>query len=405
MLSYRKHLPTKNSSKNIIFVIVAVIVIYLFDNYSTKLQIGHSIANYIIVPIFWIGISIYICFLPCKKSSSKLRNKNFIYILSFIFGLTFIFINLLAAFLDGLGKSPYNHTIQGILTNFITVGSCLVGKELIRSYLINSYVRKENYLIFVIVAFFMTIISFSINKYIALNNIESAVMFVAEYLLPEFSHNLFASYLVYLGGPISSIIYLSITQLFHWMSPVLPNLKWINSALIGIMCPVFFLMSLQSLYANHTKEKKKIRKDDEDLVSWIVTSVISILIIWFTVGVFPIYPSVIITGSMEPHIKPGDVILVKKITGMEDIENLSINDVIQFQRDGILISHRVIEIKTDEKIGYLYKTKGDNNSGPDVDLVNPQDIKGTVIYTIPKIGWMTLLMKSDKEIPIEEIVF
>jgi signal peptidase len=319
--------------------------------------------------------------------------------------MAFIFTNIFAGFIDGFGKSPYNHTLFGILTNLIVVGSCLTGRELIRSYMINSNVKKENYLIFIMVAFFMTITSFSINKYISLNNLESAVMFLSQYFAPEFSNNLFASYLVFLGGPTASIIYLGITQFFHWMSPVLPNLKWINSALIGILCPIFFLMSLQSSYTNRTKRIKKSQKDDEDMVSWIITSIISIMIIWFTVGVFPIYPSVIITGSMEPQIKPGDVILVEKIADMEDIENLSINDIIQFKKDGILISHRIIDKKVNEDEGILFKTKGDNNSGADVDLVKPQDVKGTIKYVIPKIGLLTLLIKSDKEIPIEEIVF
>ena len=38
----------------------------------------------------------------------------------------------------------------------------------------------------------------------------------------------------------------------------------------------------------------------------------SVAIIWFAVGLFPLYPSVILTGSMEPDIMPGDVVLVAK---------------------------------------------------------------------------------------------
>ena len=49
----------------------------------------------------------------------------------------------------------------------------------------------------------------------------------------------------------------------------------------------------------------------------------------------------------------------------------------------------------------VYKRQGDNNPTPDTDLVKPQDIKGTVINKVPKIGWLTLLVKGDKEIPID----
>jgi signal peptidase len=158
-------------------------------------------------------------------------------------------------------------------------------------------------------------------------------------------------------------------------------------------------MIYNSIYSNIALKKKQ--QEDEDLVSWIITSIISIVIIWFSVGVFPVYPSVIATGSMEPEIKPGDVILVEKVKDMDDINALKIDDIIQFQRDGVLISHRVIEIKDSEESGLQFKTKGDNNPTPDTDLVKPQDIKGTVIYKVPKIGWLTLLVKGDKEIPID----
>ena len=69
---------------------------------------------------------------------------------------------------------------------------------------------------------------------------------------------------------------------------------------------------------------------------------------------FPVYPSVIATGSMEPMIKPGDVILVDKATSIEEIYSLREGDVIQFSRDAILISHRIIEIVEEEGVKLLY---------------------------------------------------
>ena len=376
-----------------------LIGIYILDNSSVATYINRVLFTYILKPLLWVGLAVLIWRMPHIKPTAKLRYKKLLYLWAFIFGVAFVLINLCAAFLDGLGKSPYDHSLIGIITNIIYVGSALAGREFARSYLINSLTKKENYLVFILVALFMTIINFSINRYTGLSSIEGAVQFIAEYFLPEFSHNIFSSYLVFLGGPIVSIIYLGIIQGFHWLSPILPNLKWINTALIGILSPIFFLMIYNSIYSNIALKKKQ--QEDEDLVSWIITSIISIVIIWFSVGVFPVYPSVIATGSMEPEIKPGDVILVEKVKDMDDINALKIDDIIQFQRDGVLISHRVIEIKDSEESGLQFKTKGDNNPTPDTDLVKPQDIKGTVIYKVPKIGWLTLLVKGDKEIPID----
>lgn len=401
-----KHLPTKISYKNCLFVFSLLLSVYILENSTITSYIDSSTFNYILKPTIWILISLIVWKMPRIKSKSRLRYKGFINFWAFNFGVIYVIITIFAGVIDSLGKSPYSHSIKGIFTNILFVGSALVGREFIRGYLVNSLTKKEeNYLVFILVSILMTITNFSLKKYLELNSLQSAVMFGAEFFAPEFANNIFATYLVFLGGPLTSIIYFGIIQGFHWISPILPDLKWITAGLIGVLLPVFFLMTLQTIYLTTTKQIKKRDQDEESPVGWIVTSIISIAIIWFAVGVFPIYPSVIATGSMEPMIKPGDVILVKKITDMEGVNNLKVGDVIQFKRDSILISHRIIEVVNDEKEGLGFKTKGDNNSAIDSRIVKPQELKGTIEHVVPKVGWPTLLIKSDKDIDLTEIEF
>lgn len=400
-----RYSPTQRSNKNASFLILLLLFIYALENSSITRYIDSSIFNYIMKPILWIGIIFIVYKIRHIKPTAKLRQRSFLNFWALYFGIFYVIINLAAGLIDGLGKSPYSHSLTGIITNIIFVGSALVAREFIRSYLVNSFTKKENYLIFIFISLLMTLTNFQVSKFTSLENVEGLVQFLAQYFLPKFSENLFASYLVFLGGPFTAIIYLGIIEGFHWLSPILPDLKWITTALIGILCPIFFLMTLQTIYLTHTKQFKKREQEDESPLGWIVTSIISIGIIWFTVGVFPIYPSVIATGSMEPMIKPGDVILVKKITDMDGINALNEGDVIQFKRDSILISHRIIEVVNDEKEGIQFRTKGDNNSGVDSDLVKPQEVKGTIEYTVPRIGWPTLLIKSDRQIDLDDIEF
>lgn len=400
-----KYLPTRTYYKNCFFIIILLTAIYLLDNSSIPSLIGEVTFTYVMKPLLWVITSLIIFKMKRIRSVAKLKYIRFLYSWAFYFGLFYVLMTVFAGLFDGLGKSPYSHNLKGVITNLAYVGSALVGRELIRSYLINSVAKKENYLVFVLIALLMTITYFPVSKYVGLKGLQGVVKFVAEYFAPEFSHNLFATYLVYLGGPWVSIIYFGTILGFHWFSPVLPALSWIITALIGILCPVFFLMIFKSIYLQRTKESNERQQEKEGLFSWVITCLISICIIWFAVGVFPIYPSVIATGSMEPMIKPGDIILVDKITDVEEINNLKINDVIQFKRDGILISHRIIEIKDDDEEGLQFKTKGDNNSVSDPNLVKPQDVKGTIKYIVPKIGWLTLLMKSKDEISLDDVVF
>jgi len=334
------------------------------------------------------------------RTSQKSRESIFWW--SIVFAIVFIVIQVCAGLLFGFGKSPYNHSAVGIFLNILSFGTMVVGRENARSYITGVLTKKEKVTAFIIIALFMTGIEYPVSKFSRLNDIQTIVKFFAQYFLPDLCQNLFATYLAFVGGSIPAIAYMGILEAFHWLYPILPNLKWIISALIGIMAPVFFLFALQNIYLRETRKIKMYENNSESPVGWMITSILSIGIIWFSIGVFPIYPSVIVTGSMEPLIKPGDVILVDKIQKSEDIDQLKTGDIIQFKMDDILVSHRIINIVEDE-YGKRYMTKGDNNNSPDTDLVLPQDIKGRIVQIIPKIGWPTLLIRQRDELPYDRI--
>ena len=66
----------------------------------------------------------------------------------------------------------------------------------------------------------------------------------------------------------------------------------------------------------------------------------------------------ITTNSMEPTINMGDIIIVKKV---KDEENLKNGDIISFNKNGEIITHRIIDIvETNGEKRYI--TKGDNNN-------------------------------------------
>ena len=401
-----KYLPTRKSKGKCGFFIGLLICIYIIENSFISNTIDTQAFNYVLKPLLWFGVASIVWLFPRARAKAKLKQLNSINGWAFVFAFIFIVASfMIGFFVDGLGKSPYSHSVVGMLLNILVIGSALIGRELVRNYLVNSVTKDENYVVFISIALIMTLSTTSFTSIINLKGYEDSIKFIAQYVAPNFSHNLFATYLAFLGGPLPSIIYLGVIQGVHWITPVLPNLQWLTAALVGVMCPVFFLTVMQNIHLKESKQLKAKDKNEESVLSWIITSLLSIGIIWFSVGVFPIYPSVIATGSMEPMIKPGDVILVKKIIDMEGINLLKMGDVMQFKRGSILITHRIIEIVENEETGIQYRTRGDNNSGADVELVKPGDIKGTIVYVVPKIGWPTLLIKSRDDVKLDEVVF
>ncbi|MCL2736121.1 MAG: signal peptidase I [Propionibacteriaceae bacterium] len=98
----------------------------------------------------------------------------------------------------------------------------------------------------------------------------------------------------------------------------------------------------------------------------------------------------VLTGSMEPGIHPGDVVVTKGID-KESAKDLQIGDVIVFlpyPDDPTLVTHRIMATSVSGE-GYSFVTKGDNNNAYDPwNPVRDFQVRGEVLYVIPKIGWV-----------------
>jgi signal peptidase len=402
-MSKDKWIPVKREKKRSFILLFILMTVYYFENAHILSFIDSSITTYVVRPMMWIGLAMLVWKMPKLRPKAKLRHKGFLNLWAFNFGVIYVLIMIAVGAIMGLGKSPYSHSVKGILTNILIFGSPLVAKELTRSYIIGNTKEKYKGAAVFITAILMAFIQMNINMYTKLGALKPAAEFMGSFGLPNFSTSLMSSYLAYLGGPVPALIYKGIIEGFEFFSPVLPDLKWIIKALVGTLVPVFSFMTIVEMHKKESGEKEHRSEEKENPLSWMATVLISIGIVWFSVGVFPIYPSVIATGSMEPMIMPGDVTLVKKVEE-KDIKNLKIGDVIQFQSDNIRISHRIIDIKNEEGIIW-YKTKGDNNSVADGDLVRQEYVKGRIIKVVPKIGWPTLLLKSKDDVPKEKVEF
>ena len=91
---------------------------------------------------------------------------------------------------------------------------------------------------------------------------------------------------------------------------------------------------------------------------------------------------VVLTGSMEPELPVGDLIIVKSIDPMK----IKTDDVITFQstQSNNMITHRVKGISNDNNIEFI--TKGDANKVEDPHPVDSDNVIGKVSGHLPKVG-------------------
>jgi signal peptidase len=132
-----------------------------------------------------------------------------------------------------------------------------------------------------------------------------------------------------------------------------------------------------------------------------VANVFAVLLLIAVVAPFVVYAVpetvgadhsfVVLTASMTPAIAPGDVVIVAD----RDPRTIRTGDVITFTRgtSEVPVTHRVTAIMG-ESGSLAFETQGDANDAPDAALVPAANVVGTVILTIPYIGYVVQFTNS-----------
>lgn len=130
------------------------------------------------------------------------------------------------------------------------------------------------------------------------------------------------------------------------------------------------------------------------VISWILMAVF-VLIILFNVTcfikravygdscptVFGFGAAVVISGSMEPNISLYDLVII------HTQKNYDVNDVVIYRSNTYCVTHRIVDMRTDENGKVWVTTKGDANNAPDSEI-ELEKIVGKVILIIPKVGYV-----------------
>ena len=113
--------------------------------------------------------------------------------------------------------------------------------------------------------------------------------------------------------------------------------------------------------------------------------ILAILLMLVLMGI-GIKPYVVMSGSMEPQIQVGSMLLCNTKYEYDDID---VDDVIMYSNDGTMITHRVIEKSQDGLV-----TKGDANEIADGFIVTAESFRGKVLLSVPKMGYVLTIISG-----------
>ncbi len=102
---------------------------------------------------------------------------------------------------------------------------------------------------------------------------------------------------------------------------------------------------------------------------------------------------VVVSGSMEPELKAGSLVITRPVEPQE----VMVGDIIAFSPQGVTLGengviHRVIGIE--EASPLYFKTKGDANDNPDPFMVPARNLVGRIWFKVHYVGYFIGFLRT-----------
>ena len=102
----------------------------------------------------------------------------------------------------------------------------------------------------------------------------------------------------------------------------------------------------------------------------------------------------VLSPSMRPAVDAGDLVVVRPT----DPADIGVGSVITFQLESgkpAVVTHRVVRQGLDKDQKPVFLTEGDANNSPDAIWVRPEQVRGTVWYSLPHVGYLSPLIPGN----------
>ena len=381
--------------KHILVIPALVLTIYLFTNMLIPYTFRGEMI-FIVDTLLWAAI------IPATLLISKLTQTNFtrtdktIVQIAIILAVFQTFLAVFTAFFMGFGKNTLVWTPSALAIYFPFLLIPFLAAEVSRALLAQTITRRKPTLALLTVSLFYTLLTPTIPTYLGLTTPLAITEFLIRTLIPTLAISLLATYFAYLGGLSANLAYMAIPAFFTWFSPILPNIQWQTSSILTVIAAAIGFILLDTAVKPLPKTQRErisirraaLKKGKNQLPYWTIVALIGVIAVWSSTGLLGFTPTVIASGSMQPTLNVGDMVIVLSTPA----KAIKIGDIIQYQTAQEPTIHRVID-KYEAGGTTWFITQGDANNAPD-NPINERQVMGKVVLTIPKLGWVSIYLKE-----------
>lgn len=128
-----------------------------------------------------------------------------------------------------------------------------------------------------------------------------------------------------------------------------------------------------------------------------LATIVLVVVILVCAGIFVAphfgwHLDIVYGGSMEPAVKVGSLVVIKPVQP----QDIKVDDIITYRsatESGMVTTHRVIEVMR-RGDSLEFRTKGDANEDPDINLVAADELVGKLAFNIPYLGYWAAFVRT-----------
>ena len=382
------------SSEKKLFIIQIVSLIILLLNtilYEFLSELG------IIIFLVVLLITLHIV---CGIAHDNMLTNKLSMKLCLFYSVAFLVLKFSLGLITGFYNNMYSLTFKGILMNTIPMIIIILLEEICR-FTINERSGRKRIILFANVLLF-TLVDFSlISSFAGMTSVESILKLLTTSFNQVLFFNIGLTLISYKHGLKTALIYSFIFNLYKYFVPIVPGFNQYVETIVDMLIPIIIVVLLH-IGIPEIFKKKKNKEDirDNQFITKLIGVFIFILIL-IVVGLnsnlFRYWSCVVGSGSMEPTINIGDIIIVDK-SYSENPQVLDKGDILVFKINDKFYTHRIIEVLyvNGEK---QFITQGDRE-GQAVDnwIVTKNEIVGVTKFRLRYIGlpsiWIRDMMKG-----------
>ncbi len=343
-----------------------ILILYMLSHIFLS---AYNFYTYFLSPLFWLGF-----LLIFYHQDLKLPKKNEISI-ALTISVIFFILYLVSGFILGFNKNLDNHTLIDIFKNLEKVILPIWGIEIVRYELIKS---NKNYLGINILITIIIIISEINFKNLFLSHNIIFLHYLISVIIPIIFQNILFTYLSLNSHYDTAIIIRLFTEVPKYFLPIIPYNNWFIEGAFAIIK----VLIIYYLFKYFIFSRKNIYYSKGSIILYPLTIIASILLVLFMLGLFNYKPIAILSNSMDPTFRRGDIVIYKKT------KSILPGDIIVFKYENQNIIHRLVSINE------YYITKGDANINVDHLKIKKEDIKGVYQFHIKYLGYPSIWLND-----------